>query len=561
MLFSQGLLTAVIFLPAAGALLLALFPAEDRQNLKATALGITTINFFLSLFLWTGFDRANPSYQFALDIPWIEAFGISYKIGLDGMSLLLVLLTTFLMPLTLLGAWTSIETRVREFVIAMCLLETGMIGAFASLDLFLFYVFWEAMLIPMYFLIGIWGGQRRIYAAVKFFIFTMAGSLFMLLAIIYVASQPDGTWSFDLEAGLRRTFDPGTERLLFLAFAAAFAIKVPMFPVHTWLPDAHVEAPTPGSVILAGVLLKLGVYGFIRFAFPLFPHAAVEALPWIGWLAVISIIYGALVAWVQPDMKKLVAYSSVSHLGFCMLGLSAMTIEGVTGSIYQMLAHGISTGGLFLLVGIVYERRHTRVLADYGGIAKRMPRYAFFLVFIAMASAGLPALSGFPGELLILLGTYTAGPQERVWAVLAATGVILAAVYLLWMVMKVLFGPLTNPANADLKDMNAREVFVLTMVSIMALVLGVAPGIFLERIEPTAQRFVVNLVHKRAGRPYQADPGELRMITEARVQGAPNLKALPMMNPLNNPRVRIMDPAQQKRIEKLQNMGQQPAGE
>jgi NADH-quinone oxidoreductase subunit M len=496
-----ALLTAIVFIPVAGALFCALFPAEDRANLKATAIGVTLFDFILSLICLIGFNPAEPQYQFGVKLPWIEAFGISYHIGIDGISLLLIVLTTFLVPVTILGAWSAVETRVREFVISMLLLETGMLGAFVALDLFLFYVFWEAMLIPMYFLIGIWGGQRRIYAAIKFFIFTMSGSLLMLIAILIVANQPqpDGTWiwNFDLDAALHRSFEPTTEMLLFGAFALAFAIKVPMFPLHTWLPDAHVEAPTAGSVILAGVLLKLGVYGFIRFAFPLFPNAAFQALPLIGTLAVISIVYGALVAWAQPDMKKLVAYSSVSHLGFCMLGIGALTVEGVAGSVFVCLAHGISTGALFLLVGVLYERRHTRVLADYGGIARKVPVFAFFLVFTAMASAGLPALSGFPGEFLVLLGTYTSGRTGPWWTAIAATGVILAAVYLLWMVQRVLFGPLQNPANEHLKDMNAREISVLAPMAVAAILLGVVPGAFLERIEPAAQRFVSS-VHARS---------------------------------------------------------------
>lgn len=503
------LLTAVVFLPAIGAVLLALFPAGDHRNLKATALGLTLLDFGLSVPLWTGFRPEVAGYQFAKTVSWIPSFGISYSIGVDGISLVLVLLTTFLMPLTLLGAWRAIEHRVKEFVIAMLVLQTGMLGAFVALDLFLFYVFWEAMLVPMYFLIGIWGGRRRVYAAIKFFVFTMAGSLLMLIAILYVANQPDGSWSFALDVALRRTFEPTEARWLFGAFALAFAIKVPMFPVHTWLPDAHVEAPTPGSVILAGVLLKLGVYGFIRFAFPLFPGAAQEALPILGWLAVAGIIYGALVAWVQPDMKKLVAYSSVSHLGFCMLGLAALTVEGVAGAVFVMIAHGVSTPALFLLVGVLYERRHTRMLADYGGLARKVPIFAFFLVMAVMASAGLPALSGFPGEFLVLLGTYTAGGPQRIWAILAATGVILAAVYLLWMTQRVLFGPLQNPANENLEDMNVREISVVGILMVLALVLGLAPNLVLERIEPSVQRFVAQ-AHQRAGVAQRVDPGALR---------------------------------------------------
>ncbi|MBK6685289.1 MAG: NADH-quinone oxidoreductase subunit M [Deltaproteobacteria bacterium] len=509
MLQPAEILAAVVFLPLVGALVLALFPAGDHNNLKGTAIGLTTANFLLSLLLWGNF-RPGPGYQMELNLAWIEPFGIHFHLGLDGISLVLVILTTFLMPLTLLGAWSAVEHRVKEFVIAMLALETGMLGAFVSLDLFLFYLFWEAMLIPMYFLIGIWGGQRRIYAAVKFFIFTMAGSLLMLVAILVVATQPTGGFDFSLATALTRDFAPQTERLLFWAFAIAFAIKVPMFPVHTWLPDAHVEAPTAGSVILAGVLLKLGVYGFVRFAFPMFPNAALAAAPVLGWLAVIGIVYGALVAWVQPDMKKLVAYSSVSHLGFCMLGLAAMTTEGVAGAIFVCIAHGISTPALFLLVGMLYERRHTRVLADYGGIARKVPIFAFFLVMTVMASAGLPALSGFPGEFLVLLGTYTS-PHGlgRIWTIVAATGVILAAVYLLWMTQRVLFGPLQNPANEDLQDMNAREIVTLVPLMVMAVFLGLHPSTILDKIEPASTRFV-QLVHQGSGTNYQADAGALR---------------------------------------------------
>jgi NADH-quinone oxidoreductase subunit M len=536
----SALLTAIVFIPTAGAIFCALFPADDRANLKATALAISFAVFILSLGLLFGFNANDPQYQFAVKIPWIEAFGISYHVGIDGISLFLVLLTTFLVPITILGAWTAVETRVREFVISMLLLETGMLGAFVALDLFLFYVFWEAMLIPMYFLIGIWGGQRRIYAAIKFFLFTMAGSLLMLIAILYVANQtaPDGTWvwSFDLDDALKRTIDPGfspiTETLLFGAFALAFAIKVPMFPLHTWLPDAHVEAPTAGSVILAGVLLKLGVYGFIRFAFPLFPNAAFQAMPLISTLAVISIIYGALVAWAQPDMKKLVAYSSVSHLGFCMLGISALTVEGVSGSVFVSLAHGISTGALFLLVGVLYERRHTRVLADYGGIARRMPVFAFLLVFTAMASAGLPGLSGFPGEFMVLLGTFTSQSPGWLWATLAATGVILAAVYLLWMVQRVLFGPLQNPQNESLKDMSVREISVLAPMAFAAILLGVAPQLFLDKIEPAAQRFVAS-VHARSRdhKSVTSGAGPLKHLERVPIHGSRLLDELRQIAP------------------------------
>jgi NADH-quinone oxidoreductase subunit M len=357
----------------------------------------------------------------------------------------------------------------------------------------------------------------------------MAGSLLMLLAILYVASQPDGSWDFTLSRALLRDFAPGPAKYLFWAFAVAFAIKVPMVPVHTWLPDAHVEAPTAGSVILAGVLLKLGVYGFIRFGFPMFPDQALAALPILGWLAVAGIIYGALVAWVQPDMKKLVAYSSVSHLGFCMLGLAALTTEAVAGAVFVMIAHGVSTGALFLLVGVLYERRHTRILADYGGIARRVPIFSFFLVLTVMASAGLPALSGFPGEFLVLLGTYTAGANQRIWAIAGSVGVILAAVYLLWMVQRVLFGPLSNAANEKLTDMNLREIVVLAPLMALALLLGVKPGIVLDKISKPSQQLVQTLhVEAKTSSGYAADAGAFRPASAGAVQPAMRVQPIPV---------------------------------
>ncbi len=518
------LLNVIVYLPALGALLLASLPPLEHRNLKATAIAVTTLNFLLSLILWSAWSPAHAGFQFETNVGWIQSFGIRYHTGVDGLSFYLILLTTFLVPVTLLGAWNAVETRVREFVIAILVLESGMLGAFVALDLFLFYVFWEAMLIPMYFVIGVWGGQRRVYAAVKFFIFTMAGSLLMLIAILYVANVPTG-WDFSWASAVSRNFDPTLQAWLFGAFMLAFAIKVPMFPVHTWLPDAHTEAPTAGSVILAGVLLKLGIYGFVRFAYPMFPQAAIAYAPIIGGLAVAGIIYGAVAAWVQPDMKKLVAYSSVSHLGFCVLGVAAVTVEGMTGAVYQCLAHGISTGGLFILVGVLYERRHTRLLSDYGGLARKVPVFATFLVFTALASAGLPTLSGFPGEFMILLGTFTAASpldqivnvpglggirMAQVLTVLGATGVILAAVYLLWMVQKVLFGPLQDPANERIADLSVREIAVMLPLAALMIVLGLFPGIFLKGIEPSVQRLVTT-VHQKAGQTYQADAGAKRL--------------------------------------------------
>jgi NADH-quinone oxidoreductase subunit M len=571
------LLSALVFLPTAGAVLLAFLPAEEHRNLKAAALTISLLIFGASLGLWLGFDPARAGFQFERDVAWIADFGIRYTVGVDGVSMILIMLTTALMPIVLLGAWTAIETRVKEFVIAMLVLETGMIGAFAALDLFLFYVFWEAMLIPMYFIIGIWGGQRRIYAAIKFFIFTFAASLLMLVAVLYVA-RLGGGWDFSLASAVVNgaKLPVETQLWLFSAFALAFAVKVPMFPVHTWLPDAHTEAPTPGSVILAGVLLKLGVYGFIRFAFPMFPKAAFEAAPVLGWLAAIGIVYGAVAAWVQTDVKRLVAYSSVSHLGFCMLGLAAMTTEGVSGAVFQMVAHGVSTGALFTLVGIVYERRHTRLLADYGGIARRVPVFAFFMVMLTMASAGLPTLCGFPGEFLILSGTFTAGsPLDGVlatgdgWtlrlhhalAIISASGVILAAVYLLWMVQKLLFGPLQDPANEALEDVRPREVVVLVPFAVMAVVLGLAPSFITKKFEPAVAGFVQQ-IHVAAGRPYQPDQGQKRL-AQAAAQPTPGaLQLRPAYDALRaRPEVLIPNrgDGQRLQLQRLQPPGQ-PGG-
>src|SRR5215207_6791472 len=387
----------------------------------------------------------------------LAAFGIDYFVGIDGISLLLVVLTGFLTPIALLSSWGSIERKVKEFSIFLLALEAAMIGVFISLDLFLFYVFWDAMLIPMYFLIGIWGYDQRIYAAIKFMLYTMAGSVLMLVAILglaYLHSEATGSYSFDLVKLYALDIAPDVQRWLFLAFALAFAIKVPLFPFHTWLPDAHVQAPTAGSVILAGVLLKMGTYGLVRFAFPLFPLAAAEFAPWIAALAVIGIVYGALVAMVQPDMKKLVAYSSVSHLGFVVLGICAMNVNGVQGAVYQMLAHGISTGGLFLIVGMLSDRRHTRLISEFGGLRNVMPRPTAAFMIMTLASIGMPALNGFIGEFLTMLGAYRWDPR---YVVVAGLGVILSAVYMLWMFQRVYLGPITNDKNAKLPDLRPRE--------------------------------------------------------------------------------------------------------
>jgi NADH-quinone oxidoreductase subunit M len=501
------LLSLLIAVPLAGGAL-ALVTGRDRPGLtRQLALGVSLLTFVLSLVMWARFDPASADYQLVERYPWLPDFGISYHLGVDGISLLLVVLTTFLTPIALLCSWESIETRVREFSFFMLALEAAMIGVFVSLDLFLFYVFWDAMLIPMYFLIGIWGYERRVYAAIKFILYTMAGSVLMLIAIIWVAyyhQTVTGVVSFDLPDLYAIGFPAAYQTWLFLAFAVAFAIKVPLFPFHTWLPDAHVEAPTAGSVILAGVLLKMGTYGLLRFAFPLFPQAAATFAPYLAALAVIGIVYGALVAMVQPDMKKLVAYSSVSHLGFVVLGICAMNVNGAQGAVYQMLAHGVSTGGLFLIVGMLSDRRHTRLISEYGGLKAVAPRLVAAFLIITLASVALPGLNGFVGEFLILVGAYSGRFDAHVmWTAIAASGVILSAVYMLWMFQRVNYGPVTNPKNQGMKDLSVREWFVIAPVCAMAIFMGVAPSIFLRPMEPAVRKTLQEIVG--TGVPINAD--------------------------------------------------------
>jgi len=488
-----GYLSLLLAIPMVGAAILVLCPRRQTKALFALALAAGGINFLWSLQILNLFDKTKAEMQLVERIPWMPGFGIEYIVGVDGISLFLVLLTTLLMPIAILASW-SVKEKVKEFLIFMLLLETGMLGAFVALDLFLFYVFWEVMLVPMYFLIGVWGGTRRIYAALKFVIFTMAGSLLMLIAIIYLAmrhAQVEQALTFDLLKLYDLHLPLNEQTWLFAAFALSFAIKVPLFPFHTWLPDAHVEAPTAGSVILAGVLLKLGTYGFLRFAMPLFPDAALAAAPYITALAVIGIIYGAVVAMMQTDIKKLVAYSSVSHLGFVMLGLFAFNMQGIQGAIYQMLNHGLSTGALFLLVGMIYERRHTRLIEAFGGLWKQMPIFSALFMIITFSSIGLPGLNGFVGEFLILLGAFAATPR---WTAAAATGVILGAIYMLWMYRRVIFGPLTDPENAKLDDLGVRERIILAPILALVLLMGIYPQPFLQRMKPAVELTLKRIV-------------------------------------------------------------------
>jgi NADH-quinone oxidoreductase subunit M len=481
-----AILTLVTFIPLAGALLLIVAPRRDRE-IRWFALGVSLLGFFASLHLPVHLVRAQAGFQYEVNVPWIPTPNIHYHMGVDGISMWLVVLTTFLTPLCVLISWNSIHERVKEFFILLLILETSLIGVFVSLDLFLFYFFWEATLIPMALLIGIYGHERRVYAAVKFFLYTMVASVFMLAAILWLYAKT-GTFDFvTIQSAIRSGSVQGFEGAgawLFLGFFVAFAVKVPLFPVHTWLPDAHVEAPTAGSVLLAGVLLKMGTYGMLRFNLGLFPEQSRTNAPWIIVLAIIGIIYGALVAMVQPNLKKLIAYSSISHLGFVVLGIFSFTPAGLDGATFVMLAHGISTGALFMLAGILYERRHTYEIANYGGIATPMPVYATFFLFITLASVGLPLLNGFVGEFLVLSAAFQA---REVYGVLGATGVIWSACYLLWMYQRVFYGKVTHDVNLNLTDLSGREQIALGPAAAVALVMGVAPILWLNAIDPAVQ--------------------------------------------------------------------------
>jgi NADH-quinone oxidoreductase subunit M len=476
---SDWILTLVTFFPVVGVVLLLFIPKDQKNAMRWTALITSLITFVISILVLVNFDPSNPDLQMVVRAPWISVgqWTIEYFLAIDGISILLLLLTTLLTPISILSTWTAIEERVREFMIFFLLLEIGMVGVFLALDLFLFYIFWEFTLIPMYFLIGIWGGERKVYAAIKFFLYTMAGSIFMLIAIIWLGLN-GGSFSLpDLIA--MGTIPANFQFWLFLAFGIAFAIKVPLWPLHSWLPDAHVEAPTAGSVILAGVLLKMGTYGFLRFNIPLFPQATLQLAPWMGALAVIGIIYGAMVSYPQKDVKKLVAYSSVSHLGFVILGLFALNELGINGGILQMVNHGISTGALFLIVGMIYERRHTRLLEKFGGIWRIMPIYAAITLVVVLSSMGLPGLNGFVGEFTILLGSFGSIALGSIaFTFLAASGIILAAIYLLTMFQKMFLGPLDKEENRNLIDINWREILTLVPLIILIFWIGLYPAPF-----------------------------------------------------------------------------------
>ena len=501
--YNNWILPVLLLLPLAGALVvsalgMAAGKDADRKmdGLRRIVLAIFTLEAVLSLGLWWSVNVGSPEWQATFSLPWIPAWGMRFALGVDGIAMTLMLLTTLLMPLAVLGGWTSIREKIHSYYALLMVLTTGMLGVFMALDLMLFFVMWELMLVPMYLIIGVWGGQRRLYASLKFFLYTMSGSMLMLVGIIYLGTQAAdlaGHPSFSYDQILHNAaLSPAAQIWLFIAFAVAFAVKVPMFPFHTWLPDAHVEAPTAGSVILAAIMLKMGTFGFLRYALPLFPGAAMHPTirGVILTLAVVGIVYGALVALVQPDFKKLVAYSSVSHLGFVMLGIFALTPQSVQGALMVNLSHGVSTGALFLMIGMIYERRHTRLIADYGGIAKVMPVFATLLTIVCLSSIGVPGTNGFVGEFLVLIGSFRTQPE---YAVIAATAVIFAAAYLLWALQRIIYNPLTKPENEHLHDLNWREIGLLIPLIAAIVWMGVYPSPVLEKTSAAANRFVTHV--------------------------------------------------------------------
>jgi NADH-quinone oxidoreductase subunit M len=490
------ILSLVTFLPLAGAAVLAFVPRDRKKLLYGIALGLTALVFLLSLALYFGFESGHDGPQFVEKTGWIGA-GLEYDLGIDGLSLFLVLMTTLLVPIAILSSWSAVAKNIRGYLIALLVLETGMIGVFVALNLFLFYIFWEAALLPMYFLIGIWGGGRRVYATTKFVLFTMFGSVLMLVALIvlYNASYVQtGAHSLNIFDLYRLSLSPRLQSWLFLAFALAFAIKVPLFPFHTWLPDAHVEAPTAGSVLLAGVLLKMGAYGFIRFALPLFPGAVARFLPGLSALAIVGILYGGLMALIQKDVKSLVAYSSVSHMGLIMLAVFALNVEGAEGAVFQMVNHGLSTGALFLMVGMLYERAHTRQIADFGGVSRSMPVYSAVLLVVLLSSMGLPGLNGFVGEITCLFGVFAA---NKTYAVFAVFTVVLSAAYLLWMFRRVMQGPVVHDRVRSLRDLTTREILTLVPVVILMFGLGLFPGLVTKKMDASVVRYIHQIQEKK----------------------------------------------------------------
>jgi NADH-quinone oxidoreductase subunit M len=489
------LLSIILFTPLAGALVLLFMGRRQEETIRWTANAFAAAGFVVSLPLWFWYQPQGAPWQFVERAEWIPSIGASYFLGVDGFSVLLILLTTLMGAVAVLSSWTAITERVKEYYIFLLVLQTGLIGAFVSLDFLLFFLFWEVMLVPMYFLIGIWGGGRRLYSAIKFFLFTLVGSVVMLLGILALyfyshAMSPTAAYTFDVTAFQELSVPAGLQRWIFLAFFLGFAVKVPMFPLHTWLPDAHTDAPTAGSVILAAVMLKMGTYGFIRFSLPILPEATREFVPIMVGLSIIGIIYGALVALAQSDWKRLVAYSSVSHMGMVMLGMFALNPAGLTGSIVQQLNHGISTGALFLIVGIAYERRHTRQISEYGGLSKVMPVFAAIFLVMTMSSIGLPALNGFIGELLILQGVFVV---SKAWAAVGATGIVLGAAYMLWLYQRTMFGRIDNPANASLEDLSAREVAMFVPLVALAIWIGLYPAPVLRRLDSSVERVVTRV--------------------------------------------------------------------
>ncbi len=488
------ILSIVTFLPLVGAIIMLFFPRDWKGFHMKFATFVGFLGFLVSIPLWFAFDIGNGGFQFIEEHQWIPTIGAKYIFGIDGISLLLLLLTTFLGFISILSSWTAIKERVKEYYIFMLILQTGMLGVFVSLDFFLFYIFWEVMLVPMYFLIGIWGGPRKLYAAIKFFLYTLLGSVIMLLGILalyFYNGAITGNYTFDIRVlhQLGSMTDWFALQIwIFIAFFVGFAIKVPLFPFHTWLPDAHVEAPTAGSVILAGVLLKMGTYGFVRFSLPIMPEATRFFMPYLMIICIVGVIYGAMVAMVQKDWKKLVAYSSVSHLGFAMVGVFALNWHGLSGGILQMVNHGLSTGALFLIVGLIYERRHTRMISDFGGLSKVLPVFAVYFAIVMLSSIGLPGLNGFIGEFYVLVGAFQLA--QKYWAILAATGIVLGAAYMLWLYQRTMFGKMDNPENEKLSDLNFREIMTLAPIVVLCFWIGLYPKPFFNILEKPVDKLV-----------------------------------------------------------------------